>query len=72
MMLWAGFFGIDTDGNQPECNNEIEAEFSEGEIEYDAALEGYITSAFTCPRCKNVLEWPQTWDIVHNPTEGGK
>ena len=36
--IFAGFFGIDANGNQPECGNVLRIEVDEDEIEYEDDL----------------------------------
>jgi len=60
---WAGFFGINENGDQPECTEEIEID-----VEEDCIIkeDGYVRPAFSveCPGCGVLLEWPQEWEIV--------
>lgn len=61
--LWAGFFGINENGDQPICNTEIEEEVEEDSIEQDE--DGLRPCyAVRCPSCGSLLEWPQSWEIV--------
>lgn len=61
--LWAGFFGINENGDQPECSTEIEIEVEEEDIERDKqGIRPYF--AVECPKCHGVLEWPHAWEIV--------
>ena len=61
--LWAGFFGIDETGSQPECNTTITEEVDEDCIDVDD--EGVRPSyTVSCPKCGCSLEWPQTWTIL--------
>jgi hypothetical protein len=61
--LWAGFFWINENGDQPECGQEIEIEIDEDCIEED---EYGIrpASAIKCPKCHTWLVWPQEWEVV--------
>jgi hypothetical protein len=63
--LWAGFFGINTNGDQPECTEEIIEEVDEDCIERD---ESGIRPCYAvrCPKCGILLEWPQEWEIVED------
>jgi len=60
--LWAGFFGIDERGSQPECGQVVTVEIDD-EDEIDADEDGTIRPCFSveCPRCGGLLEWPQAW-----------
>lgn len=64
MEIWSGFFGIDCEGNQPECGCEVEIEVELESIEVDA--DGTLRPCFgvQCPGCKCLLEWPQSWEVV--------
>lgn len=61
--LWAGFFGIDSNGTQSECGCVIEIEVESDCIEQD---EDGIRPSFSveCPKCHRWLEWPQNWEIL--------
>lgn len=61
--IWAGFFGINENGDQPECCEEIELEVEEDCIE---SKDGCIRPSFSidCPKCGATLDWPQEWEIV--------
>jgi len=63
-MLWAGFFGINENGDQPECDTEIEEEIEEDCLETDE--DGTIRPCYSvqCPKCGAWLEWPHAWEIV--------
>jgi hypothetical protein len=61
--LWAGFFGIDQSGNQPECQCEIVEDVDVDCLEIDATGTRPCYSV-ECPSCGAVLEWPQEWEIV--------
>jgi hypothetical protein len=66
--IWAGFFGINENGDQPECGEVIEIEVEEECVEVDR--HGDVRPCFSveCPNCHNDLEWPQIWEVVksHN------
>ena len=64
MELWAGYFGIDEDGNQPECGEVINIKVEQEDIETDE--DGTIRPCYAirCPKCKMNLEWPQAWETV--------
>ena len=62
--LWAGFFGIDCNGNQPECGHEFEIEVEEESVEIDKHGDIRVCFGIECPVCKTLLEWPQVWEIV--------
>jgi len=61
--IWVGFFGMNANGDQPECLEEIEIEVDEDCIDEDHTG---IRPSFTveCPKCHSLLEWPQVWEIV--------
>ena len=58
--LWAGFFGIDETGRQPECDQEILEELEE---------DGTMRPCYSvqCPKCKTWLEWPHRWELLPQP-----
>lgn len=60
--IWSGFFGINANGDQPECGCEIEIEVDDDCIEYEGKT---LRPAFSvqCPKCGAYLEWPQEWEI---------
>jgi len=62
--LWAGFFGINANGDQPECMEEIEIDVEDESIEVDS--DGTIRPCYSieCPNCHRYLEWPQKWEVV--------
>lgn len=65
--LWAGFFGINENGDQPACNQIITVQMGKDCIDFNP--DGSIKSvpAFKCPKCKSLLEWPQEWYVVNDP-----
>ena len=66
---WAGFFGINENGDQPECTEEIEIEVKEDCIEReDENIR--LNFSVECPGCGALLEWPHEWEIV--PMPGGE
>ena len=64
MELWAGFFGVDTNGNQPECGHEFTIEIESDSIAVD--VDGTVRPCYgvNCPKCNSLLEWPQAWEVV--------
>ena len=62
--IWAGFFGINEHGNQPECGEEIEIEVEEECIEVDKHGDTRPCFSVECSNCHNYLEWPQIWEVV--------
>ena len=60
--LWAGFFGINSNGDQPECGNFITEVVEEESIEFD---ETGIRPCYSvrCTKCGALLEWPQQWEL---------
>jgi hypothetical protein len=64
--LWAGFFGIDETGRQPECDQEILEELEEDSLEIEE--DGTMRPCYSvqCPKCKTWLEWPHAWYLVQN------
>lgn len=62
--MFAGFFGINADGMQPECGTVITEEV-DGLDGFEADREGVRPAyAVTCPGCGCQLEWPHDWEIV--------
>jgi len=60
---WAGFFGYNENGDQPECNADVVLEVEEDCLyEEDGRL--YLAYDETCPVCGGNLVWPQEWEIV--------
>ncbi len=61
--IWSGFFGINENGDQPECGAVIEEEVEEDCVERD---EYGIRPCYSvrCPKCGILLEWPQEWEII--------
>lgn len=51
--LFVGLFGIDADGNQPECGHCIEVETDQYEIYRD---EFHLLVSVTCPNCQQTLD----------------
>jgi hypothetical protein len=66
--IWSGFFGINANGDQPECQTEITID-----VEDDCIVreEDTIRPSFSvdCPGCGATLDWPQEW-ITAPPEEG--
>ena len=64
MELWAGFFGIDVNGTQPECGHEFEIEVEVDSLE--TSDDGTVRPCYGvhCPKCNSLLEWPQAWELV--------
>jgi hypothetical protein len=63
-ILWAGFFGINEHGDQPECLHETAVEV-EDEDEYTEDKDGLRPVAeYSCPSCGGSLGWPQKWVIM--------
>jgi len=62
--LWAGFFGINANGDQPECGQEIIIEVEEDCIDTDD--DGNIRPSYVveCPKCGALLDWPQVWTLI--------
>ena len=60
--LWAGFFGYNANGDQPECPQEITVDVEEECVERE---DGIIRPSFAveCPACGGLLEWPHEWEI---------
>lgn len=67
--LFAGYFGLDADGTQPECLQIIEVEVSEEEIDYGDDGVPRPPFTVTCPSCGNTIEWPHEWAIKSNVTK---
>lgn len=62
-ILWVGFFGINENGDQPECGCEIEEEVEDDCI--DTESPGIRPSySVRCPKCGSLLEWPHEWEII--------
>lgn len=61
--IWSGFFGIDANGTQPECGNEIEIDVEPDEYETDEHGDVRPVFAVLCTKCKTWLEWPQIWEF---------
>ena len=61
--LFAGFFGINERGDQPECGTEIIIEVDEESIEREGDI---IRPCFSveCPGCHACIDWPQEWEII--------
>jgi hypothetical protein len=62
--IWAGFFGVDPNGTQPECGCEITIDVEPDCIEYEDGKMARPSYSVECPKCKALLEWPQEWEIV--------
>jgi hypothetical protein len=62
-ILWAGFFGNNPNGDQPECGTYIELDVEEDYIDKE---EPGIRPSYSirCPKCNALLEWPQEWEEV--------
>ena len=62
--LWAGFFGINEHGDQPECYCEITEDVEEDSVERDE--DGTVRPCYSveCPSCGGLLEWPHEWEII--------
>ena len=72
-ILFAGYFGIDEIGTQPECGCVVEIEIEDKDVEECIEYDGdNIRPSFSveCPKCKTMLEWPQVWE-KSNPTLSG-
>lgn len=55
MEIWSGFFGIDEDGNQPECGTHIRIEVEEESVVW--GKDGpYPCYDIECPKCKGLLD----------------
>ena len=56
MELFAGFFGIDANGTQPECGATVVVELDEESVELDG--DGYPRPCFevTCQSCGGVID----------------
>jgi hypothetical protein len=67
--LWAGFFGINANGDQPECDAEITIEVEEDCTETDKY--GNIRPSFSveCPKCHRDIDWPQEWEVVEDESQ---
>jgi hypothetical protein len=63
MEIWSGFFGIDANGTQPDCMEEIEIEVEEESIEREGDAVKLCYS-IACPKCGGLIEWPQEWEVV--------
>lgn len=59
--LWFGCFGADAEGNQHECNEVIEVELQEEDVEQDG-LSFWPSNTINCPKCHRPLELPQVWE----------
>jgi hypothetical protein len=62
--LWAGFFGINENGYQPECGCEITEDVEPESLERDEDGTVRPCYAVECPECKGLLEWPHEWEII--------
>jgi len=66
MEIWSGFFGIDVEGNQPECGEVIQIEVEPDSLIIEDDGTAYPCYSIECPKCKGVLESGPytTWDIL--------
>lgn len=62
--LWAGFFGYNTNGDQPECGFEIIEDVEEESLEVDQQGNMRPCYAIECPKCGTTIEWPQEWEVI--------
>lgn len=63
-VILAGFFGINENGHQPECGEEIEIQVEVESVETDEFGDTRPCFSVECPKCNNDLDWPQIWEIV--------
>lgn len=62
-LIFSGVFGINENGDWPECDTLIEEEYDEEELVVDecGTRPSFVVS---CPKCGCALEWPHNWEIV--------
>ena len=65
--IWSGFFGVDCDGTHPECGQDIEVHVDDYEEDEDGSCRPHFS--VECPKCKNILEWPQEWECTDASTK---